>query len=134
MTYEEAKKTIAEKYEAEKIECTCSHCKKCASIELHTVEEAEKVVTIYELVRKTLSSFPSVKIEDINKDTNLKYDLDINGFDVFFLLQHIEIECDVNLTTVSEFVNQIITVEDIVNSIFQKMKKKEKRCLKWEVF
>ena len=114
----------SKKYEAEKMECTCSHCKKCASIELHTVEEAEKVVTIYELVRKTLSSFCNVKIEDINKDTNLREDLCLRGFDIL-IVQGIEKECDVNLTTVSEFVNQIITVEDIVNSIFQKMKKQK---------
>ena len=126
MTYEEAKNTIEEKYEAEKMECTCSPCKKCASIKLHkkSVEEAEKVVAVYELVRKTISTFPSVKIEEVNKDTNLKYDLDISGYDVFFLLQDIEIECNVvNLTKVSEFVNQVITVEDLVNSVVEKMKK-----------
>ena len=130
MQLEKAEKIIEENNQMHKMVCSCNRlgiCHRCViemSLPEEIVEEAEKVVTIYELVRKTLSSFPSVKIEDINKDTNLKYDLDINGFDVFFLLQHIEIECDVNLTTVSEFVNQI-TVEDIVNSIFQKMKKQK---------
>ena len=125
MTYEEAKNTIEEKYEAEKMECTCSHCKKCASIKLHTVKEAEIVVDVYEIVRKILLNSPDVKIEDINKDTNFREDLCLRCFDIFFLLQEIEIECNVNLTTVSEFFNQLTTVGDMVNFIIEKMKKQK---------
>ena len=128
MTYEEAKNTIAEKYDAEKMECTCSPCKKCASIKLHkkSVEEAEKVVTVYDTVEKILLNSPEVKIECINKDANIREDLGIDNSDISWIMIAIEVELDVKIT-VSEFVNKITTVEDIVNSVVEKMKKQKRR-------
>ena len=125
MTYEEAKNTIAEKYEDEKMECTCSPCEKCASIKLHknSVEEAERVVGVYSAVEKTLSIVCNVKTVDINKESKLKEDLGMDNSDIFWIMQGIEIECNVKLTT-SELANQIISVVDIVNSVFQKMMKR----------
>ena len=128
MTYEEAINTIAEKYEAEKMECTCSPCEKCASIKLHknSVEEAEKVVAVYEKVRKILSHLPVLKIVDINKESNLKEDLGMENVDIHWINVNIGIECDVKITHKDWFNNKIITVEDIVNSVFQKMKRRDK--------
>ncbi len=119
MTYEEAKNTIAEKYEAEKMKCTCSPCEK-------SVEEAEKVVAVYEKVRRILSHLPVLKIVDINKESNLKEDLGMENVDIHWINVNIGIECDVKITHKDWFNNQIITVEDIVNSVFQKMKRRDK--------
>ena len=107
--------------------------KNTIDIQRKYAQEAERVVGVYRAVEKILSIVCNVKTVDINKESKLKEDLGMDNSDIFWIVQGIEIECNVKLTT-SELANQIITVEDIVNSIFQKMKKKEKRCLKWEVF
>lgn len=124
MTYEKAKKTIAEKHNVEKMECTCSPCKKCATIKLHkkSFEEAEKVAAVYDMVEKILLNLPDVKIECINKDANLKDDIGIDNFEMYLIRVAIEDECDVDIT-ISEFANKIKTVEDMVNLVVKKIKR-----------
>ena len=129
MQSEKAEKIIEENNQMHKMVCTCNRlgiCQRCViemSLPEEIVEEAERVVGVYSAVEKILSIVCNVKTVDINKESKLKEDLGMDNSDIFWIVQGIEIECNVKLTT-SELANQIITVEDIVNSVFQKMKKR----------
>ena len=130
MTLNKAKHILELKSKRDGMVCRCSYleyCHRCVIERLlpeEIVEEAEIVVTVYELVRKILLNSPEVKIECINKDANLREDLGIDNSDISWIMIAIEVELDVKIT-VSEFVNKITTVEDIVNSVVEKMKKQK---------